>query len=269
MQRSITSQTDSFPLVDENLATVYLHKKVILTHQQSSVLNMKKIVIIQSNYIPWKGYFDMIAAADEFIFHDDRQYTKNDWRNRNKIKTQNGVQWLTIPVGTNEKRKISDVVISPEQRDKWQKKHWNIITANYINAPYFSEISSLIAPLYLEKKYIYLSQVNYDFIFTICNYLRINTKFRYSSEFNARESKNERLIDMLTQAGATEYISGQAAKAYIDEKKFADNRIKLTWFDHTRYPAYPQLWGDFIHKVSMLDVLFNCGKDSAKYMQNL
>ncbi|MEI8185768.1 MAG: WbqC family protein [Chlorobiaceae bacterium] len=223
----------------------------------------KKIAINQSNYIPWKGYFDMIAAVDEFILYDDMQYTINDWRNRNQIKTPYCVQWLTVPVGRNTNRRIRDVTLSSE----WQIKHWKTLHCNYRRAPYFYEVASWLEPMYMNRSYNYLSQMNRSFIEAICNYLDIKTVISNCWDYKLREGKNERLADLCSQAGATEFILGPAANKYIEESVFSDIGIKVTWFNYADYPEYPQLYGDFIHGVTILDLLFNCGKKSPQYMR--
>lgn len=225
---------------------------------------MKKIAILQSNYIPWKGYFDMIASVDEFILYDDMQYTKNDWRNRNKIKTPSGVEWITIPVGHNINQRIRDVILTNDFR---QKKHWKTLEGNYRRASHFNEIATWLAPMYLEAKYVSLSELNRLFIEEICNYLGITTKISNSWDYQLINGKTERLVDLCIQAGGTEYISGLAAKDYIEENLFTDKKIKLTWFDYAGYAEYPQLWGEFVHGVSILDLLFNCGKESVDFMK--
>lgn len=225
---------------------------------------MKKVAILQSNYIPWKGYFDMIAAVDEFILYDDMQFTKNDWRNRNKIKTPKGIEWLSIPVGQAIDRRIRDVTIP---NNIWQEKHWKTIEVNYRRAPFFSEICSVIEPLYRGRHHTNLSAANREFIDAICKYLDIHTRISNNWDYDLTEGKTERLVDLCKQAGAVEYISGPAAKAYIDEQQFAEQNIKVTWFDYENYPVYPQLWGDFSHAVSILDLMFNCGQNAHRYMK--
>lgn len=225
---------------------------------------LKKVAILQSNYIPWKGYFDMIAAVDEFILYDDMQYTKNDWRNRNKIKTPNGLEWLTVPTGQAINRRIREVELAP---GNWQAKHWKSLQANYAKAPCFHEVAQWLAPLYLEQQHSNLSELNRRFITAICQYLDIPTKISCSWDYALGDGKTERLIDLCQQAGGTEYISGPAAKDYIDEKLFQDSAITLTWFDYSGYPHYPQQWGAFEHGVTMLDLLFNCGKQAAQFMK--
>lgn len=228
---------------------------------------MKKIAILQSNYIPWKGYFDMIAAVDEFILYDDMQYTRRDWRNRNQIKTSQGVQWLTVPVMVKGKyhQKILDTEIDGAD---WAKAHWKSLSLNYRNAPCFSEIATWLEPLYLAETYTHLSQLNRKLIEAICHYLSINTKITSSHEYILIEGKSERLADLCNQAGGTEYISGPSAKDYMDESFFIKRNIKLTWFDYAGYREYPQLWGEFTHGVSILDLLFNCGKNARHYLRH-
>lgn len=227
---------------------------------------MKKIAVLQSNYIPWKGYFDLIAAVDEFILYDDMQYTRRDWRNRNQIKTPQGSQWLSIPVLV--KGKYHQKIVETEiDGFAWAKVHWKSLTLNYRNAPHFNEVAEWLEPLYLSDSHLNLSALNRQFIEAICKYLGINTKITNSWDYDLIEGKSERLADLCLQAGGAEYISGPSAKNYIDESVFSDRNITLTWFDYAGYPEYPQLWGEFTHGVTILDLLFNCGKDARQYMR--
>ena len=225
---------------------------------------MKKIAILQSNYIPWKGYFDMIASVDEFILYDDVQFTKNDWRNRNQIKTSQGVQWLTIPVGQNIDRRIRDVELL---NSNWQSKHWKTLESNYRRSAHFDEIATLFEPLYMQRQHSYLSILNRELVEIICAYLGIKTKISYSWDYDLVGGKTERLVNLCKQAGGSEYISGPSAKDYVEEHLFTEQGIKISWFDYAGYTEYPQCWGDFVHGVSILDLLFNCGKDAAHYMR--
>ena len=229
---------------------------------------MKKIAILQSNYIPWKGYFDIIAKADELILYDDMQYTRRDWRNRNQIKTPQGVQWLTVPVLVKGKyhQKIRETKIDGSD---WTLAHWKTLTLNYRRTPHFDEIAAWIEPLYLKESYSNISELNRRFIVTICNYLGINTVINNSWDYTLFVGKTERLANLCAQAGATEYISGPAAKNYAEEKIFTDLGIKLTWFDYAGYQEYPQLWGKFTHGVTILDLLFNCGENTHLYMKHV
>lgn len=226
----------------------------------------KKIAILQSNYIPWKGYFDMIAAVDEFIFYDDMQYTRRDWRNRNQIKTPQGVQWLTVPVRV--KGKYEQTIRETEiDGNDWASAHWKTLAQNYRRAPHFDEIAAIFEPIYMQKKYTHLSVLNRELIEAVCNYLGITTKISNSWDYTLGDGKTERLVDLCVQAGGTEYISGPSAKDYIEEKLFAERGIELGWFSYEGYPEYPQQWGEFTHGVTILDLLFNCGKDAHRYMR--
>lgn len=227
---------------------------------------MKKIAIMQSNYIPWKGYFDMIASVDEFILYDDMQFTRRDWRNRNQIKTPLGAQWLTVPVLVKGKyhQKIRETEIDGAN---WAAAHWKALTQNYKRTPHFESVAAWLEPIYVGESFSHISVLNRRLIEQVCCYLGIKTKITGSWDYTLAEGKTERLAELCRQAGGTEYISGPAAKDYIDERIFSDLNIKLTWFDYAGYPEYPQQWGDFVHSVSILDLLFNCGPDSYKFMR--
>lgn len=228
---------------------------------------MKKVAILQSNYIPWKGYFDLIGSVDEFILYDDMQYTRRDWRNRNQIKTPQGVQWLTVPVRVKGKydQKIRDTEIDGSD---WAVAHWKALAQNYARAPHFAEIAAWLEPLYLAASYTHLSELNRRFIEAVCAYLQIDTVISDSRDYTLVEGKTERLADLCAQAGGTEYVSGPSARDYVDESVFERSGIQLTWFDYAGYPEYPQLWGEFAHGVTVLDLLFNCGKDAGRFMRH-
>jgi hypothetical protein len=234
-----------------------------LAFSSSEVNGLKKVAILQSNYIPWKGYFDLIAAVDEFIIYDDMQFTKNDWRNRNKIKTTRGIQWLTVPVGSCIHRRIREVSIDTA----WQVKHWKSLSQSYARANCFAETASWLEPLYLHEKHENLSAMNRRFIEEICSKLGIKTTITNSWDYALISGKTERLVDLCLQAGGTEYISGPSARCYLDQSVFESSGIKLTWFDYSGYREYPQLWGSFVHEVTILDLIFNCGAKSPSYMK--
>lgn len=225
---------------------------------------MKKVAILQSNYIPWKGYFDLISYVDEFIIYDEMQFTKNDWRNRNKVKTPQGVNWLTIPVGSDNNRKIRDVKFT---NNDWRLKHCKTLEANYRKSPFFEEIFTFIKPILLNENLNSLTELNVSLIKNICNYLGILTRITYCWDYGLIEGKTERLIDLCEKSEASVYVSGPAAQDYIDQTLFNESKIQLKWFEYPNYSEYPQLWGEFEHNVSILDLMFNCGKESYKYMR--
>lgn len=228
----------------------------------------KKIAILQSNYIPWKGYFDLIASVDEFILYDDMQYTKRDWRNRNKIKSSNGLLWLSIPVEIKGKslQSIKETKVSDRS---WALKHWSSIQHSYSKSKYFEQYKHFFEDAYLQSSEESLSLINYKFITIVCEILGINTKISRSSDFSLVDGKSERLLGVCKDSGATEYISGPAAKDYLDESLFEKNNIKVTWCDYSNYPEYEQRFRPFEHGVSILDLIFNEGPNASNFMKNI
>lgn len=224
-----------------------------------------KGAILQSNYIPWKGYFDIIRAVDIFIFHDDLQYTKGDWRNRNKIKTNSGLKWLTIPCGNSEKRLICEVELSDFS---WQRQHWNLLEQSYKKAKYFSLFKPFFEEIYLGYEWTNLSDLNQHIIKKISKEIfEVNTIFDDSRKYNLEKKKGERVIELLQKAGINHYLSGPAAKDYISEEDFARNNITVEWMDYQGYPEYEQLHPPFDHYVSILDLIFNEGENAINYMK--
>ena len=221
--------------------------------------------ILQSNYIPWKGYFDLIRAVDVFVFLDDVQYTKNDWRNRNQIKTSHGLVWLTIPVGGDLNRRICDVEVADQ---RWRRKHRTSIEHAYGKTPYFSEYGSLLDELY-GGEVTNLSDYNQATIARLCEVLGIETQLLDSRDLPQPEGRTERLIGMLQAVGADAYLSGPAARGYIDIALFDAAGISCRFVDYGGYPEYPQLHGDFVHGVSVLDLIYNTGPDAVSYLQDL
>lgn len=223
-----------------------------------------RVAVIQSSYLPWKGYFDIIHDVDLFIFYDDVQFTKNDWRNRNRIKTANGTIWLTIPVGGHLGRMICEIE-SPNP--SWQKKHWRSISQAYARAPHFARYREFFEEVYLGRKWRLLSELNAFLTVSIArNFLGIRTEFRDSRDYAAEGARLERLIDLLHKAGATSYVSGPAARSYIDESAFSSAGIELVWKSYDGYPEHPQIHPPFEHAVSIVDLLFNVGPDAPEYI---
>lgn len=237
-----------------------------MTTETRNPAGERKIAILQSNYIPWKGYFDLIAAVDEFIIYDDMQYTRRDWRNRNQIKTPQGRQWLTVPVQVKGKyhQKIRDTEIDGTD---WAENHWRTIAQNYAKAPHFKTTAQWLEPIYRDESFTHITQLNVRLIRAICESLGIYTKISMSWDHELADGRTERLANLCRQCGGTEYISGPSARGYVDDDVFKRLGIKVTWFDYLNYPSYPQLWGDFVHEVSILDLILNCGPESANAMR--
>lgn len=221
-----------------------------------------KAAILQSSYIPWKGYFDIINDVDIFCFYDEVKYTKNDWRNRNKIYPKSGIQWLTIPIAKDAvKLKISEVRITDE---KWQDLHHKSLKFSYNGAPYFAQLKNFMEELYLKNQWEYLSVLNQHSIKMISGYLGIKTRFIDSSELNLRGDRVERLINILKDLGADEYLSGPSAKDYLSghEHLFTESGIFLKYKDYSAYKPYKQLTEPFEHFVSIFDMIANVSKES-------
>jgi hypothetical protein len=225
---------------------------------------VKRIAIVQSNYIPWKGYFDLISSVDEFVLYDDMQYTRRDWRNRNQIKTPQGVQWLSIPVKVKGKylQTIRETEIDGAE---WAALHWKTLSQNYARAPHFARYAPELEALYLGMPHTHLSALNLALLQWVNRQLDIRTRISSSSDYQLQGDRSEKLLEICLQAGASDYVSGPSARDYLDENLFRDAGVAVHWFDYPDYPPYPQLWGAFVHGVTVLDVLFNCGPESRRY----
>ena len=231
-------------------------------------MSSKKLAIVQSNYIPWKGYFDFIASVDEFVFLDDAQYTRRDWRNRNKIKTRGGLQWLTIPVDVKGKyfQAIDETRIADTQ---WIEEHLKSLHHAYAQAPHFREQWPWIEASYRALQGVdLLSEINRRLVGAICRRLGISTPLVLSRNLPHGEGKNERLIDICRALGASHYLSGPAARAYMDEALWDDAGITVEYMSYDGYPEYPQINGPFEHGVTVLDVFFNVGDDAPAYVRH-
>lgn len=226
---------------------------------------MKRVAVLQSNYIPWKGYFDIVTAVDEFILYDDVQFTKNDWRNRNLVKTVQGKKWLTIPVRVRSlHQNINEVTVADR---RWPIRHWRTISNNYRAAPYFSHYKDYLRKLFCETEELYLSQINHRFLCAILEILDVKTKVTWSTDYAPiRGTGTERVVDLCRVAGATHYLSGPAAKAYIKSERFAEAGIELEYMDYAGYPEYSQPYPPFDHTVSIIDLILMCGPRAPYYI---
>ena len=230
---------------------------------------MTKVAIIQSNFMPWKGYFDIISSVDYFVFFDTCQYTRRDWRNRNKIKVVNGDSWISVPVQVKNKfdQKINETLVSDSN---WAQKIWNKVEYNYKNAPFYSYVKENLYENVMKKiDSPFLSVINQTLIEIIAKeFLHISTEFRKAEDFNIVDDKNMRLINIVKELEGTEYISGEAAKSYIQNDLFDSNNIKLTYMEYNGYEEYEQLSGEFDHFVSIIDLLMMKGPDAKNYLLN-
>jgi hypothetical protein len=225
----------------------------------------RKVAILQSNYIPWKGYFDIMRRVDEFILFDDVQYTRRDWRNRNRIKTAQGPQWLTIPVNTKGRYldPIRDITVS---EPGWNTKHWETLANHYARARCFKDYRAVFEDAYRSAVDERLSAVNRRLIEAVQGVLGITTKLSWSMDYQVVEGRTERLVSLCRQAGATEYLSGPAARAYLDEGQFERSGIALRYMSYQGYPEYAQLHPPFVHEVTVLDLIFNEGPRARDFL---
>ena len=227
-----------------------------------------RVVILQPSYIPWRGFFHQIALADVFVFYDDVKYDKNGWRNRNRIKTPQGPQWLTIPVlnkGVETQHTPIHEIRINDQTD-WAKKHWNALQTNYARAPFFDTYASQLSAFYLSRP-TYLTDLTIPQTIALARLLGItHTRFLRSSQLTGLSGvKTDRLLSILTQLGATHYLSGPSARDYLEEDKLRQAGIALEYMQYS-YPSYPQLYPPFEGQVSILDLLFMTGPDALDYI---
>jgi hypothetical protein len=227
---------------------------------------VRRVAVLQSNYIPWRGYFDLIASVDEFVLYDDAQYTRRDWRNRNMIKTPQGKAWLTVPVRAKGRfeQSIRETEIDGAE---WQATHWKSILQHYARAPHVGELRRALGPVYEGPPHAMLSSLNRALIEAVCGYLGIRTAISSSGGCELPEGRTAKLVALCRRAGATAYVSGPAARAYLDEGEFGAEGMRVEWFGYEGYPDYPQLWGGFDPHVSVVDLIANCGPRSAEYMK--
>lgn len=228
----------------------------------------KRVAIVQSSYIPWKGYFDLIRAVDEFILLDDVQFTRRDWRSRNRIKTKDGLAWLSVPVESKGRfaQRIDEVRISDPD---WGRRHWQTIRGAYARAPFFAEYAPPLEALYHAPPSTRLSEVNHAFLTVMCGMLRITTPIRWSADYQARAGRTARLVDLCALAGATEYLSGPSARAYLDLDAFRRAGIGVLFADYTGYAEYAQPHPPFEHAVSALDLLFCTGPRAGDHLKDV
>lgn len=224
----------------------------------------RRVAVLQSNYLPWKGYFDIIHDVDLFIFYDVVQFTKNDWRNRNIIKPVNGPHWVTIPVGTNLRRLIYEVELNDSS---WAKKHWNSIRQAYGKAPYFNLYKEFFESVYLGQSWRHLSHLNHFLIRNISSaFLGIKTAFGDARQYEVTGGRQDRLISLLKLVKADVYVTGPSARSYIDDAAFHAAGIVLSYKNYSGYPEYPQYSPPFNHGVSIIDLLFHVGPNAPYYI---
>jgi hypothetical protein len=215
--------------------------------------------IHQPQYLPWLGYFNKIYKADVFCYLDDVQYKKGDWQNRNRIKTSQGWQWITVPVKYRFPQLINEVEINNSVN--WRKKHLQAIKTNYGKTPFFQQYIDIFEEIY-SRDWEFISELNIYIVEKIRKMIGVdNTTMVTSSEMKLSDDPTDRLIDICKFAGADTYLSGQDGGKYMNMERFSERCIKVIVQDF-KHPVYPQKFGDFTSHMSIIDLLFNCGPES-------
>lgn len=226
---------------------------------------MTTLVVLQPSYLPWLGFFDQVKRSDVFVFYDDVQFDKNGWRNRNRVKTANGPVWLTVPV--RHKGRVGQRIdqVEVDGRMPWGRKHLRTIQEAYARAPFLADYVPALADL-LEREWTLLVDVDIALSQLMCTWFGLERPIYRSSQLGIGGSRNERLVALCRHFAAERYLSGMAAKDYLDVNLFNDHGIAVEWQDFA-HPHYPQLHGEFVPFLSALDCVFNVGTDCAAVLE--
>lgn len=217
-----------------------------------------KVAIHQPQYLPWLGYFDKIDSADFFVFLDNVQFKKNEWQNRNRIKSMQGWQWITVPVYYNFGQKINEIRI--DNKVDWRRKHLQALISNYSKAPYFKEHREFLEETY-SREWGFLTDINIWMIKNLALKIGIEKRFIIASELALSEDPTERLLDICRHLNADTYLSGKDGAKYMDIKRFQESGVKIVFQDY-QHPMYNQLYGTFEACMSAIDLMFNYGPES-------
>jgi hypothetical protein len=223
-----------------------------------------RVVILQPSYLPWLGYFDQLYRSDVFVVYDDVQYDKHGWRNRNRIKTPQGPQWLTVPVLTHGQGKPTNRDVRIQTHELWRRKHLQALRTHYGRAPAFAEIFPRIED-WLSKEWEYLWELNLAGLHLVCAMLGLQRDIRLASALGIGGGQTERLVRICQVLGAGHYLSGDAARAYLDEGAFTAAGIQVEYHGY-QHPTYAQLHGDFVSHLSIIDLIMNHGARSLEIL---
>ncbi len=216
------------------------------------------ITVHQPQYLPWPGYFDKIDQSDIFVILDDVQFKKNEWQNRNRIKTSQGWQWITVPILHNFPEEIRKIRIN--NKTDWKRKHLNALITNYSKTRFFKDYITFFEDLY-NREWDYLADLNLRIIYYLINVLGLKREIILSSSLQLSKEPTERLIDICKLIEGDTYLSGQGGQNYMNMDRFHEEGIKVIFQDF-KLPPYNQLFGDFIPYMSIIDLLFNHGEES-------
>lgn len=219
------------------------------------------VVILQPGYLPWLGFFDQLRRADVFVCYDDVQYDTHGWRNRNRIKTQTGPLWLTVPVRHSHLGRPRILEIEIDSRAPWARKHLSSIRQAYAGAPFLERYLPALEEL-LQRPWDRLIDLDIALIDLMAGWFGLTRRIDRSSALNIHGDKSERLLNICRHFNASTYLSGDAASEYLDAPLFERNGVRVEWqrFEH---PVYPQLHGPFVSHLSALDLVLNCGDRAA------
>ena len=219
------------------------------------------LVILQPSYLPWLGYFDQIRRSDVFIFYDTVQFDRRGWRNRNRIKGREGKSlWLTVPVHASRDSRVCDVEIV--RGDRWATRHLKSLLHNYSAAPYTASYLPELEAV-LTAGWERIADLDIALTQLMCGWLGLTARFVRASSLDVQGCRNERLVAYCRHFGATHYLSGDSAKTYLDAELFRANGVEVVWQDYA-HPVYVQQHGPFVSYLSALDLLLNCGAESAQ-----
>lgn len=224
-----------------------------------------RVGVIQSCYVPWRGYFDFIASVDRFVLYDDVQYSRGSWRNRNRLKTRNSLRWITVPIDHAFGQRIDEVRIGTSTRGDWRDLHERLLRDALGPAPHFETALALWRGAVSARPAL-LTDLNEALLRSICLYLGICTPIERSSAYPLRGDRMGRLLDLLVRIGATTYVSGPSARSYLDQELLAAHGIALEYKTYD-YAPYPQLWGPFEGSVTILDLVANCGPEARTHLR--
>ena len=216
------------------------------------------LVVLQPGYLPWLGFFDQLRRADMFVYYDDVQYDKHGWRNRNRIKTQNGPLWLTVPVRHAGRGTLKILEVEIDMRTPWARKHVASIRQAYARAPFLQRYLPALEEL-LQRRWERLVDLDVACADLMAEWFGLRRPVERSSALGIGGDRSERLINICRRLGASRYLSGDAARSYLDLPLFERHGIGVQWQQYV-HPVYPQLHGGFVSHLSALDLLLNCGE---------
>jgi hypothetical protein len=219
-----------------------------------------RLSILQPSYLPWLGFFDQMHRADSFVFLDDVQFTRRDWRNRNKIRTPNGWAWLTVPVLQKSRFKQLLKETRIDNSIPWARKHCETIRCHYAQAPFFDLYFPALESVY-NKRWDYLLDLCYETLHILQEALGIQVSILKASEIGLESAKKEKILALCQTLGASHYLTGDAAQDYLCPEDFDQLGIVLEMQNY-QHPSYHQRYPGFVPYLSVIDLLFNEGERS-------